>query len=273
MYVRKGAIPQFFIPFIGKLFNRKVLWLGLEGWYPTIAYDGDYILMRLFDRNDSIPKLFVYAASWIFIIMCQVFSIGLFFFWVLLNGPITIPLLWIGLYLYQSKLIAYGTVRTHFFRLWTGGHRFKTNTLFDLHILNESLFAEFAFQAFPQLILQFINNYMLEGLAPRKWSNLSLLSLATSGIIFVLGFLRYGRNALSREPFPIQTLPMYLCKIGNFLVQIKHEEGDDIDKSTDKGSSDKGDAVRHDINPNYKPNFFLLCLFISRYRGFREKNR
>ena len=67
-------------------------------------------MVRLFERNDSIPKLVMYTLSWVLLIALQVGFLLLLGFWVVLNSPITVPVLFVGLYLYQSKLIAYGKV-------------------------------------------------------------------------------------------------------------------------------------------------------------------
>jgi len=89
-----------------------------------------------------------------------------------------------------------------------------------LHILNESLFAEFLLQALPQILLQLWNNWLLD-----QWPILALLSLGTSATIFVLGFIRYGSNAFSTSPYAIKDVPIYLW--GGLEIVANNDDGDE----------------------------------------------
>jgi len=43
--------------------------------YPTIAHDGDYYVVQLFERNDSIPKLMMYSMSWVSVLICMLICV------------------------------------------------------------------------------------------------------------------------------------------------------------------------------------------------------
>ena len=106
-----------------------------------------------------------------------------------------------------------------FFYVWTGRSKFRTKEYIDLHILNESLFAECVLQALPQILLQLWNNWSLG-----EWPLLALISLGTSGAVFILGVIRYGSNALSASPYLIKNVPIYLWTGLEIVANDEEEE-------------------------------------------------
>jgi hypothetical protein len=97
--------------------------------------------------------------------------------------------LFVGLFLYQTKMLAIGKVWNTWFYTWTQCNDYNKEISLDASVLNESLFYEFLFETVPQIAIQSINNSLIyKGNIPP----VSLFSLAMSIFIAINGIYRYG---------------------------------------------------------------------------------
>jgi hypothetical protein len=150
-------------------------------------------IFKSFATHDSILKIFYFILCWFLAILGQLIALLPVALLLLLHLPIWLLWLFIGTFLYQSKIIAIGTIWNLWFDLWTGtpsgsgatSAAYTTTMALDTRVFNKSLLTEFLFESLPQLGIQSYNNTRLH-----KWTLLGYLSTAVSLFMTIDGIWR-----------------------------------------------------------------------------------
>jgi hypothetical protein len=129
----------------------------------------------------------------------------------------------VGIYLFQSKVICIGSIWNYWLGHWIGDERFNELNLLqpdshiDFAILNESLFSEFLFETFPQLLLQIINTSLVGG------TNFAFIfSVALSGYNTLNGIYKYGYYVIYKQK-SLRDVPQEIELLGGFF-KSKHKQ-------------------------------------------------
>ena len=170
--------------------DMPTLWLGksIEG-IPT--YAGKKILRPMQNNNDP-SALLLFMLCWLLLYLLQFITLLLYGIWVFLFFPLWLPLLIIGYFYYQTKVLALKRTQNLWISIWKGDRsRFwtiesdNTSNDIDYHWLLESICAEVFLEALPQIFIQYSNN-MRRG----QWSILAMVSFFTS-LAMVLLYIFY----------------------------------------------------------------------------------
>ena len=181
------AYPRL-MKFVGvEIMNGQHIWLSVSvDGFPLI--NGERSTLS-YEEHDGIEKLAWYWLLWLLLIAFQVIFILSSIVWHIIALVLLVVWLFIGLFLYQTKMLAIGKVWNVWFFTWTRSNDFSKELSLDASILNESLFHEFILETVPQIAIQSINNSLIyNGHLPA----ISVFSLAMSIFITINGIYRYG---------------------------------------------------------------------------------
>jgi hypothetical protein len=153
-------IPNFAFCFL--LYKRDRVLLKYK---PLMPLYGCIPLSLKFEHHDNIVKAIVFT-----IIHTPYF---------LLNVPIVICKLFLGMMLYCTKIFAIAGVYNRWMMMWTGKEDDYVRTPVDKEILNESIYVEIIGETFPQVLLQTLNNLQVN---PNfaTWGTINLMSLSVT---------------------------------------------------------------------------------------------
>lgn len=138
----------------------------------------------------------------------------------ILNLPVLLPLFIIGVYLFSCKVFAINSVGQVWYELWTGKDDWHRKDVISLETLNESLYAQIAFETLPQFCIQIVNNVLLD-----NYNGVSYFSTCISGLNLANGLYRMVYYKLYKR-IKITQIPLKLAIAG---VQIL--KTDDVIKS------------------------------------------
>lgn len=275
LIAQREIMPFFLIPFPLYCCHDSVFWLSSDHGVPLVRNNKLYIS---FDKHDSLFKVFYYYVLWLVLFVFQFICLLFFVLWSIIHIPFWIFWLHVGMLLYQTKVIAIGSVWSAWCLLWTGTRKFsRPEHEVDLLILNECLFIEFAFESLPQIIIQSINNTLLN-----SWNNIELASCIMSAVSAVDGVYRYGYYCLwlgqAIQKVPIEmSIGCYTFKIENtteptkakgnheavkldeIVIDGKHGEDSDEDDEGSEEDDEESATAGNSSNENKfrfsEPNF------------------
>lgn len=153
----------YFISSYFLIFLKDFIWIAIEDSHPT--FHKKTILWN-YPQHDDLFKVVFYIVKWIFVIALQIISIILMIIIVILSLPLQIFWLFLGIVLFQSKVIAVNSIWNEWFYIWSGDITIsekKVNEI-DFKLLHQSKLLEFTIESAPQLIIQTINNFHFEEL-------------------------------------------------------------------------------------------------------------
>jgi outer membrane protein assembly factor BamB len=134
-------------------------------------------------------------------------------------------LLFLGLFIFQSKVICIREVYNVWFRLWTGDVKIRSTPQVDTRLLNESIFIEMIVESLPQLIIQIINNSLMGSL-----SRLAILSASFAFLLVVNGIWSYSYVLYVGSPVSEvnldKILHFHLFSFRSKPIVGKHENAD-----------------------------------------------
>lgn len=142
---------------LSKYFRVNILWFWLSHakGLPLINKKRQ---RYSFEHHDSLPKVVIYIASWLVLITLQLLTLLPFFIWLLLLSPYYIFVFGLGIFLFQTKLIAHKTVWNFWCFLPSGRRRrYAKNVTYDTMFLNEAILCEAVLQSAPLLIVKSTN--------------------------------------------------------------------------------------------------------------------
>ena len=128
---------------------------------------------------------------WGFFII-QLTFLSFYLVWIIVFSPFYIFWIIIGIFFFQCKVLAIGTLWNFWFFIWTGTHEHDIDTLVDTSLLNEALLIHMV-ESLPQLTVQIWNTQLLG-----KWTVLGYFSTLLSSFISINGLYRYGYYLLWR---------------------------------------------------------------------------
>ena len=173
--------------FIGtKVLNGPLVWLGFSNGYPTINSQRSQWLN---DANVGLERSVRYWLLWICLTVLQLVYLVVAIIWYALSSLFLFFWLIVGIFLYQTKVLAIGNVWNMWVRLYTQSNDFDKQVSLDVSLLHQSLFFEFIIEAVPQITIQAINNSLT---FTGHYPAISLLSVVTSSLIVIHGLYRYG---------------------------------------------------------------------------------
>ena len=141
-----------------------------------------------FEHHDSLPKVVMFILSWLILIFLQLVTLIPFYLWLFLLSPYYLSVLVLGIFLFQTKLIAHKTVWNMWCYLLSGRpRRYAKSVAYDTVLLNEAILCETIFQSLPLFLVKAINMMVI----PRDLSN-AYGTPAISIVISGLGLVRYG---------------------------------------------------------------------------------
>lgn len=134
----------------------------------------------------------IYLAIWAVLVALQCAAPLLFCVYMLCHFAFIVVWLWVGFFLFQTKVIAITEVDFFWKVVWSGEvpkrDESEAYQMVDLSVLNQSLFLEFLLETLPQIVLQVYNQLKVEGhFTPVGWASTIL-----SGAIMLNGAYRYG---------------------------------------------------------------------------------
>lgn len=96
-------------------------------------------------------------------------------------------ILWfaVGIFFFQCKVFAIGSIYNFWFYLYTGTQQHDIDTLVDTSLLNEALLVHII-ESMPQLVIQILNSTYIEA-----WTPISLFSTFLSAFITINGLYRF----------------------------------------------------------------------------------
>ena len=168
------------------LVGSNMLWLGHDSGRPLVngkrhrwSHEG----------HDSIDKLLQFYLLWIYLIMLQMLYVVLLYpLWIVVYSAFLVFWFGVGLFLFQTKLIAVGRLRNVWFSTWTQSDAFSIETSIDVGVLHESTFYQFILETAPQLLLQITNGALSNSIS----SPPSVISITFSVLIAVNGLYHFG---------------------------------------------------------------------------------
>lgn len=128
--IELGAMPDYFkIPFP---LNRwsPTIWLTQRKGRPMYAVDPTIRIQPAFEEHDSFPKVAWYIIYWCVLIALQLVTIVISIAWAVMNFAV-IMLAWfyVGVFLYQTKLMSVKSIASFWFEFWTGTKVFDEKCL------------------------------------------------------------------------------------------------------------------------------------------------
>ena len=192
---KKGATPNNLL----KNYLDVLLWLGKDDGYPTV--NGKRTPWMV-ENHDSIPKFMMFILTWALMVMLQLVCLLILILFRIFTGLCYLTLFFLGYVFYQTKLLSLNHVWNYWLFCWTGEQLRETNSqlptkitshksalkdsnvTLDAGMFNRSLFEEFIFETFPQIIMQVINNYYT------TYTTITVFSLVFSAIIMADGIWR-----------------------------------------------------------------------------------
>ena len=185
LYIR-GAFPiiQEFPGYY--LVGSNMLWLGHDSGRPLVNGKRHPLSH---ESHDGMDKLLQFYLLWIYLVVLQVLYIVMLYpLWIVLYSTFLVFWFFVGMFLFQTKLIAVGRLRNMWFSNWTQSDTFNIETSIDAGILNESTFYQFTLETAPQLVLQITNGFFSKSIS----SPPSVFSITFSVLIAVNGLYRFG---------------------------------------------------------------------------------
>ena len=210
------AYPRL-IRYVGlEIMNDQHIWLSVSSdGLPLI--NGERSSLS-YEEHDGIEKVIWYWLLWILLVTSQVIFVVLSFIWYMVAIAFAAIWLLVGLFLYQTKMLAIGKVWNIWFVAWTRCNDFSKDANLDASLLNESLFHEFIMETIPQIAIQSINNSLIYN---GHFPAISLFSLAMSVFIAINGIYRYGYyliwKGLKFDKIPLP-LAVRMQKINNMSI-------------------------------------------------------
>ena len=197
MIYEQGALPFSHDLFPGFAFGTKLLlWLTLDDRYlPAIAIEtdenGETDKKSIFPADDEekvTPFKYFKGIIYFFILLVLQFVFVIsYVVWTMIFSPFLVFWLLLGIFFFQTKVIAIGRIWNFWFETWSGKQAYSIDVIVDTSLLNESLLAEFMMETLPQLIIQFWNTQLIGA-----WSPVGYFSTMLSILIAFNGLYRYG---------------------------------------------------------------------------------
>jgi hypothetical protein len=181
------AYPRL-IQFVGvEVMQDQYIWLSvspegsplINGQRSSLSYQ----------EHDGIEKLVWFWVLWALLASFQAVFLVLCLIWYSFASVLLLAWLCVGLFLYQTKMLAIGKVWNTWFYTWSQSTDYYKEISLDASVLNESLFHEFILETVPQITIQSINNSLIYN---GNFPAISLFSLAMSIFIAINGIYRYG---------------------------------------------------------------------------------
>jgi hypothetical protein len=192
--VHMKVYPRF-IKYVGiEIMNDKYIWL-------TVNSDGSPLINAerstwSYVEHDGLEKLAWFWLLWIILVGLQSLFLLLGIVWYAVMTIFLLAWLVVGLFLYQTKMLAIGKVWNYWFYTWTQSNEFDKEINLDATVLNESLFYEFLLETVPQILIQSVNNSLIyNGRLPA----ISVFSLSMSVFMAINGIYRYGYYLLWKK--------------------------------------------------------------------------
>ncbi len=218
--IDKEIFPFFITEYyIGKVLSKyyrvNILWFWLSH-AKGLPLINNKKLKISFDHHDSLPKVVIYIATWLVLIALQLLTLFPFYLWLMLLSPYYFVVFVLGIFLFQTKLIAHKTVWNIWCFLLSGrSHRYAKNVTYDTVFLNEALLCEALLQATPLLIVKSINLSLI----PSDLSN-GYSTQIVSAISTWFGFVRFGVLAWWMQ-YAYNEAPLYFkFKLNGKLVRF-----------------------------------------------------
>ena len=134
-----------------------------------------------------------YILLWIAMIILQISAPLLFVVYMLSHFAFILLWLFVGFFLFQSKVVAIKEVDNFWLLVWTGELVHVevsegVSQAVDMNILNQSIFFEFLLETLPQIVIQVYNQLMVE----KRMTEIGYFSSAMSFSIMFNGAYRFG---------------------------------------------------------------------------------
>ncbi len=199
-----GALPRVKPFILTEILQCELIWLSVNSnGYPLI--NGQRSSLSL-NEHDGVDKLLLYWLLWFLLLVTQLVFIILAAIWYTFGSLFLVVWVFIGMLLFQTKMLAIGKVWNTYFYYLTQSDDFSKTVELDASVLNESLFYEFMLETVPQICIQCVNNSLTFN---GRYSSLSLFSLSISVFIAFNGVYRYGYYLLwKRVKFDEIPLPL-----------------------------------------------------------------
>lgn len=110
---------------------------------------------------------------------------------VIINGIVLLPWLFLGTILYGTKTMSIGLVQRMWFWGWTGSTEHATKDVFDVRLMNEIVSVQILFTSVAHLVIQIMNNT-----STQQWSTLDYVCIITSGLNTLDGLYRMGYHKI-----------------------------------------------------------------------------
>ena len=161
---------------------------------------------------------------------------------VAVNAVFLIPWIFVGFFLYGTKVMAIGSVQRFWFRVWTGSEEHAVKDMLDVHMMNETICVHILYTTFAHLIIQAVNNSLVG-----DWTALDYICIIASGLNAVDGLYKiaYYKFYLGMR---IVDIPVSVSFLGLTLYDFDKEHRPDWkpgdDASGDSSRTDESE-IRH----------------------------
>ncbi len=137
--------------------------------------------MTYFTKHDSLPKVLYLCLCWLLFAVAQIISGMPLFLLILLHSPFYLLWIFIGITLFQMKMIALVPVLKFWIFIWSDSSSAKkriqkeTQSVLNATYFNVASVNSLLLETFPQLLIQCINNSLVG-----TWSTIGKISVAIS---------------------------------------------------------------------------------------------
>jgi len=174
-----GRSACFKFPLQGNLW-----WLSSKDGLPMIS--GEHPNFIKDSWEDLIKITFVVIPTWILLCMFQLCTWILFFFWTVIFDPMFFFWTGVGMFFYQTKLLAFVPFWNMWVRRWTGSDNHIKKGLVSVQMLNKSVLTELIFESMPQIIIQVVNGILMKTL-----TLVGIFSVSMSALFIVNGIYKF----------------------------------------------------------------------------------
>jgi len=171
----------------------NVCWLTSKDYLPMINGVRPSFVEDSWD--DLIKILFKVILFWIVLCILQLFTCIAFVFWTMIFDPLFFFWTGVGMFFYQTKLLAFVPFWNFWVKRWTGNdddHLKKG--LVDVRMLNKSILTELIFESLPQIVIQVVNGVFMKSIDTVGYFSVSMSSLFIVNGIYKFIFYLYCKN-------------------------------------------------------------------------------
>jgi hypothetical protein len=225
--------------------DGNVWWLTSRGSVPLINGSHPAYLP---EDIDSFFKIIFLFLVWIYYSILQLVTWLAFLLWTLVLDPPMILWTVLGIFLYQTKVLALTPVWNMWVERWAGDgnhEKYLKKGMLDVKVLNKSLFHEFVFETTPQIIVQFVNGELMQQFTFNTFQGrIGYFSISMS-ILFALDglysfgyYIYYKKTSLDKVPLFIDIPPELLAEYLHARNDKDHKQVDEYTNSAPKTPSD-----------------------------------